>query len=190
MSNKFPQPHCNSYYAATVNEIADYPLLEGANSCDVCIVGGGFTGISSALDLAERGYKVSVIEANHIAWGASGRNGGQVIGGISGENRLNEFHDKDISDLIWEMRWAGNEIIKQRVERYNISCDFKFGCIDVAIKPRHERVLQEAHETLQQHNFPYEFRMVSEDEIWDVLGTKAYKSGLINIWGQRPTSLV
>jgi len=181
MPIQFPQPHCNSYYAATVNKFADYPQLEGANSCNVCIVGGGFTGISSALDLAERGYKVSVIEANCIGWGASGRNGGQLVGGISGEKRLNKFQDKDISDLIWKMRWTGNEIIKQRVEKYNINCDLKFGYIDVAIKPRHERSLQEEYETLQQHNFPYEFRMVPEEEMWNVLGTKVYKSGLINM---------
>ncbi len=181
MSVKFPQPHCNSYYAATVNETADYPILEGAHTCDVCIIGAGFTGISSALDLAERGYKVSVIEANRIAWGASGRNGGQIIGGFSGEERLNKLQDKDISDLIWKMHWAGNEIIKQRVEKYNINCDLKFGYIDVAIKPRHERALQEAYETLQQRSFPYDFRIVPKEEMWDLLGTKIYKSGLINM---------
>ncbi len=79
------------------------------------------------------------------------------------------------------MHWAGNEIVKQRVEKYNINCDLKFGYIDVAIKPRHERALQDAYETLQQHNFPYEFRMVPKEEMWDTLGTKAYKSGLINM---------
>ncbi len=63
MPINIPQSHCNSYYAATVNEIEKYPQLEGAHNCDVCIIGGGFTGISSALELAERGYKVSVIEA-------------------------------------------------------------------------------------------------------------------------------
>jgi len=181
MAAKIIQPHCDSYYAATANQTASYPQLEGAHSCDVCVIGGGFTGISSALELAERGYKVCVIEANLIGWGASGRNGGQLIGGISGEDRLNKFQDKDISDLIWKMHWAGNEIIKQRVEKYNINCDLKFGYIDVAIKPRHERNLEKAYKELEQHSFPYEFRMVSEEEMWDTLGTKAYKSGLINM---------
>lgn len=181
MSNKFPQPHCNSYYAATINDNTDYPVLEGANSSDVCIIGGGFTGVSTALDLAERGYKVTIIEANRISWGASGRNGGQFIGGISGTERLKKFQDKDITDLIWKMNWEGNEIIKQRVEKYNIDCDLEFGYMDVAIKPRHEKSLQEDYENLQQHNFPYELRMVPEEEMGDVLGTKAYKSGLINM---------
>ncbi|MCZ6503809.1 MAG: FAD-binding oxidoreductase [Gammaproteobacteria bacterium] len=74
MSVQFPQPHCNSYYAASANEIPEYPQLEGSHSCDVCIIGGGFTGISSALELSERGYKVIVVEANQVSWGASAVN--------------------------------------------------------------------------------------------------------------------
>ena len=181
MSNQYPQPHCNSYYAATANESPDYPLLEGANSCDVCVVGGGFTGISAALQLAERGYKVSVLEANRIGWGASGRNGGQLMGGISGEKRLKKIQDKDISDLIWNMRWAGHEIIRQRIEKYAINCDLKFGYMDVATKPRHMRDLQEEYEFLQRMDFPHEVRLAPKEEMEEVLGTKAYTGGLINM---------
>ena len=71
-----PQPHTSSYYAATINDVKDFAPLQGEQSADVCVIGAGFTGISTALHLAERGYKVHVIEANKIAWGASGRNGG------------------------------------------------------------------------------------------------------------------
>jgi heterodisulfide reductase subunit A-like polyferredoxin len=72
------QEHPSSYYAATVNEVTGYPQLEDHVRSDVCVIGGGFTGISAALALAERGYKVCVLEANKIGWGASGRNGGQM----------------------------------------------------------------------------------------------------------------
>ena len=85
-----PQPHIGSYYAASANEIPDYSPLRGAQSSDVCVIGAGFTGLSAALHLAERGFKVHVLEANKVAWGASGRNGGQMIGGISGENRISK----------------------------------------------------------------------------------------------------
>ena len=148
MPDHYPQPHCNSYYAATANVTTDYPQLRGASSCDVCIIGAGFTGISAALHLAERGYKVSVLESNRVSWGASGRNGGQLIGGISGEERLKKFVDKDDSELLWKMRWAGHEIIKQRVDKYAIDCDLKFGYMDVAIKARHWRALEEEYESL------------------------------------------
>ena len=71
--------HTHSYYAATVRERTAYPQLEGEQRCDVAIVGAGFTGVSCALQLAERGYKVALVEANRVGWGASGRNGGQLI---------------------------------------------------------------------------------------------------------------
>ena len=74
--------HTNSYYAASKNWQTDYPKLEGDHHCDVAIVGGGFTGVSAALRLIEHGYKVAVVEANRISWGASGRNGGQLIDGF------------------------------------------------------------------------------------------------------------
>ena len=78
------QPHADSYYAATRINAPSYPSLEADIEADVCVVGGGFTGIATALTLAERGYSVVVLEQNRIGWGASGRNGGQVIGGFSG----------------------------------------------------------------------------------------------------------
>lgn len=181
MPGDYPQPHCNSYYAATANATTDYPPLRGASGCDVCIIGAGFTGISAALDLAERGYKVIVLEANKVGWGASGRNGGQLIGGISGEERLRKSRDKDITDLIWSMRWAGHEIIKKRVEKYAIDCDLKFGYMDVAIKSRHWRDLLEEYESLQRPDFPCETRLVPKQEITNVIGTEAYIGGLINM---------
>ena len=72
----------NSYYTASANEVPSYPLLEDNITADVCVVGGGFAGLSSAIELADRGYKVVLLEANHIGFGASGRNGGQLIAGI------------------------------------------------------------------------------------------------------------
>ena len=83
---QYCQPHTNSYYAASANLQVDCGSLKGEKSADVCIVGAGFTGISAALHLAERGYDVTFVEANRVGWGASGRNGGQIIGDISGKS--------------------------------------------------------------------------------------------------------
>ena len=74
--------HTSSYYAATVNCSATFPALKSSETADVCIVGGGFSGVATALELAERGYKVILLEAKRIGWGATGRNGGQLIRGI------------------------------------------------------------------------------------------------------------
>ena len=130
------QEHTGSYYAATVNRVSDYPPLRGAQKADVCVIGAGFTGISTALHLAERGYKVKVVEASKVGWGASGRNGGQIIGGISGEGKIARSMGVDGERLLWDMRWAGHDIIRQRVKSYAIDCDLKWGYLDVAIKSR------------------------------------------------------
>ena len=174
------QPHTQSYYAASVNYSTDYPPLKGATTADVCVIGAGFTGISTALHLAERGYKVHVVEANKVGWGASGRNGGQMIGGISGDARLAAAAGTDGERKLWEMGWAGHEIIRQRVAKYNIDCDLKTGYVDVAIKPRHVRDLEADYEMLQKYNFPHHFAMLSKEETQDLLGTQAYIGALRN----------
>ena len=129
------QEHTRSYYAASVNEITDYPRLEGANTADVCVVGGGFTGVSTALTLAERGYSVAIVEANRVGWGASGRNGGQLIHGISGLEKIRKKHGDGVADVLWDLKWRGNDIIRERVEKYGIQCDLKDGFAEVATKP-------------------------------------------------------
>jgi gamma-glutamylputrescine oxidase len=173
----FAQEHTSSYYAASVNEVTDYPRLKGDMRTDVCIIGAGFTGVATALTLAERGYSVCVLEANRIGWGASGRNGGQMIAGISGANKLVRTHP-ELEPLIWDMSWRGNEIIRDRVERYGINCDLKLGYVDVAIKPRHVRALEKADANLTAHNVPFEHRVLSAAETQDALGTNAYMGAL------------
>jgi gamma-glutamylputrescine oxidase len=176
-----PQTHTGSYYAATVNEVTDYAPLRGAQRADVCVIGAGFTGISTALHLAERGYKVHVIEANKVGWGATGRNGGEIIGGISGEEKIARHLGADGESLLWDMRWAGNDIIRERVQTYGISCDLKWGYLDVAIKSRHIRDQQVEFEALQKHNFPHETKLLSRQETAALIGTDVYIGALMNM---------
>ena len=166
----FAQEHTGSYYAASINHVTDYPRLKEDIRVDVCVVGGGFTGISAALALAERSYKVCVLEANRIGWGASGRNGGQLIGGLSGQQKLVE-KNPGFEDLIWDMSWRGHEIIRERVEKYGIDCDLKHGYVDVALKPRHLSDFEAENKRLAKNGFPYEHRMLSREETSDMLGT-------------------
>ena len=176
-----PAEHVASYYAATANRQTDYPILQGTESADICIVGAGFTGVATALTLAERGYSVAVVEANRIGWGASGRNGGQVIGGITGESKIAARYGDGIADMMWEMRWRGNDIIRDRVEKHAIDCELKSGYIDVALRQRHIEAFHEECEWFERHDFPYEFRLVRQDELPDIIGTSAYIGGLINM---------
>jgi gamma-glutamylputrescine oxidase len=175
------QPHTGSYYAATVNEVTDYAPLRGAQVADVCVIGAGFTGISTALHLAERGYKVHVLEANRVGWGASGRNGGQIIGGIAGADKIARHMGTEGESLLWEMRWAGNDIIRERVRTYDIDCDLKWGYLDVAIKPRHIRAQRIEWEELQKHDFPHKNELLSRQETAALIGTDAYIGALMNM---------
>ena len=170
--------HANSYYAATVNEATDYPPLEGAEEADVCVVGAGFTGISTALTLAERGYSVAVVEANRVGWGASGRNGGQLINGINGLERVRKKHGEGIADLLWELNWRGHDIIHERVEKYGIDCDLKGGFVEAAVKPRQLAYIEETAEEMQRRQFPYEYAVWDRQETRAMLGTEAYVGGL------------
>ena len=79
------QERINNYYTASRNDHTEYPKLSGEHTADVVIVGGGSTGVATAVELAERGKRVALLEANRIGWGASGRNGGQVTGSLSGD---------------------------------------------------------------------------------------------------------
>lgn len=178
---KQPQPHTGSYYAASVNDTSDFAPLTGSVNADVCVIGAGFTGISTALHLAERGYNVHVVEANKVGWGASGRNGGQMIGGIAGEKAMLKHHGPGIAGLIWEMRWAGHEIIRRCIQQYGIRCDLKLGYLDVAIKERHLRDFHEEFDYLEQNKFPHEIQLLSKDETGDLIGTDAYIGALKNM---------
>lgn len=119
----------------------------GDTTSDVCIVGAGFTGIATALTLAERGYSVTVLEQNRVSWGASGRNGGQMIGGMSGEETMLKHWGESYEQTLFEMGYRGHEIIEERVEKYAIDCDLKYGYIDVALKARQVGQLQQWYET-------------------------------------------
>jgi glycine/D-amino acid oxidase-like deaminating enzyme len=178
---KYPQPHTGSYYAATVNDVTNFAPLRGEHTADVCVIGAGFTGISAALHLAERGYNVHVIEANKVGWGASGRNGGQMIGGIAGEKHVAKHHGRDVEDLFAELRWAGHNIIRERVRKYEIQCDLKQGYVDVALKQSHMRDFEADYERLRKAEFPHEVRLLSRDETRAMTGTDTYIGALLNM---------
>jgi gamma-glutamylputrescine oxidase len=175
-----PQSHTSSYYAASANQHIDYEPLKGAVRADVCVIGAGFTGISTALHLAERGFNVHVVEANKVGWGASGRNGGQMIGGISGDSKMASALGVEGERILWDMGWAGHEIIRDRVATYDIDCDLKSGYVDVAIKPRHIRDLETYHRLLEKYDFPHHYQLLSKHETQDLLGTEAYIGALRN----------
>lgn len=173
------QEHTRSYYAATANEVTDYPALEGARRADVCVIGAGFTGVSAALVLAERGYSVALLEANRVGWGASGRNGGQVINGISGLGKIRKRRPDVDEQVFRDLKWRGNDLIRERVAKYDIDCDLKDGFVEVAAKPAHVRYLEECYEERAAMDFPYRYELWDRDTTCDKLGTEAFHGGFV-----------
>jgi gamma-glutamylputrescine oxidase len=111
------------------------------------VVGGGFSGVNTALELAERGFDVVLLEANRISWGASGRNGGQIIGGIGHDpERFVKAIGEDGVRTIYQMGIEARDVIRERIETYDIDCDLKWGYCDVALKPRHMKQFAEWRE--------------------------------------------
>ena len=174
------ETHTASYYAATRTIADSYEPLRDDIDADVCICGGGFSGIATALSLVERGYSVVVLEQNKVCWGASGRNGGQIIAGFSGQNLMRKRLGEEVADTLWDIGYRGNDIIRERVEKYGIECDLKWGYMDVAIKPRHMRACEADYEELQRRGFGDDARLVDGVGMRSLAPTDAYLGGLIN----------
>lgn len=110
--------HTSSYYAASANKYAPFDTLNESISCDVCVVGGGYTGLSSALHLAEAGFDVVVLEASRIGFGASGRNGGQLVNSYSRDiDVIEKSYGMDTARMLGSMMFEGGEIIRERIKR-------------------------------------------------------------------------
>ena len=126
-----------SYYAASANPAPARPALQGDVETDVCIIGAGYTGLSSALFLLENGFKVTVLEAAKVGFGASGRNGGQIVNSYSRDiDVIERTVGPRQAQLMGEMAFEGARIIRDRVARYQIQCDLKDGGVFAAITPK------------------------------------------------------
>jgi gamma-glutamylputrescine oxidase len=124
-----------SYYQATAHAAPDHPALAGDVTADAVVIGGGFTGLSAALELAEAGLKVVVLEAGKIGSGASGRNGGQICTGFSpGQARLESQMSKDDARKCFAIAEEAKRLIEARIARYGIDCGLQWGYLHCAPK--------------------------------------------------------
>lgn len=171
--------HPASYYAATRHRVT-FSELRGEHRADVAVVGGGFTGVSAALHLAERGYDVVLIEANRIGWGASGRNGGQLIDGFVETDKLGKRFGADAERMAWNMGLECRDIVVQRVRHYNIDCDLKFGYIDLAMKRREVHEFERTLSMKRARNYPHEVTLVAREDLYQYVGSDRYIGGLYN----------
>ncbi|MDV9033468.1 FAD-binding oxidoreductase [Pseudomonas sp. RAC1] len=174
----------SSYYSATLNDPVEYPRLEGTVEVDVAIIGGGFTGVATAVELAERGLKVAIVETHRIGWGASGRNGGQVTGSLSGDEAMRTQMRRrlgaEVDDFIWQLRWRGHQIIEQRVARYGIQCDLKHGHLHAAMKPSHLDELRAFEAEAQRRGMGDQVQLLDRRGVSQHLQSPLYLGALKN----------
>jgi gamma-glutamylputrescine oxidase len=138
-----PDPLNDSYYAASANAWETQPALLGEASCDVCVIGGGFTGLSAALACAEKGLSVMLLETETIGYGASGRNGGQLIPGLRWSMReIDAEFGRERSTAIFDLAWSAVARVNDRIAKHAINCDLKSGHLEAAYKPAHFNDMQ------------------------------------------------
>ena len=174
-------PHPKSYYFASANHQTDYPVLQGEEKCDVCVIGGGVTGISSALHLTERGYHVILLEENRIGWGASGRNGGQSIFGYSCEmSKIRSLVGNDDAKKLWDLSLEALQLTKTLIRENDIQCDWADGQMHAAIKPRQHRELELWRAELSA-DYQYEnLEIWTGSKLKSKIDTERYLAGLFD----------
>jgi len=173
--------HIDSYYAATARDVCDFPSLKGEMKVDVCVIGGGYTGLSSALHLAERGYRVVLLEAERVGWGASGRNGGHVgTGQRLDQETLEKKVGKTRARAMWDISVEAVQTVKELVQKHDIECDLKSGILHTAHKAAlRDDFLQEA-EHMHAHYGHKQLRFVDKDEVRRMVGSEKYHCGLLD----------
>ena len=168
----------NSYYEASVSRPPQKPTLQGAVRADVCVIGGGFTGLSCALELARRGQKVVVLESERVGWGASGRNGGQMIYGYSTDDLRAAAKQADVSEkYLFDMSTEAVSLVRQRVSEFNIDCDLRMGYFLAAIHRRHCHWLDERMRKLSE-DYNYHVRVLDATETRERIASRRYCGAL------------
>ncbi|MDQ2091261.1 NAD(P)/FAD-dependent oxidoreductase [Marimonas arenosa] len=126
-----------SWYAATAHEAPHRPMLKGEQRADVAIIGGGFTGLSAALHLAEAGFDVALLDAHRVGFGASGRNGGQLGSGQRLEQtEIERLMGMDDARRLWRLAEDAKDLVKALVARHTIDCDLKPGVAHACFSDR------------------------------------------------------
>lgn len=172
--------HTTSYYAASANDTRMRDPLVGNTHADVCVIGAGFTGLSTALHLAEAGFKVAVLEGSRIGFGASGRNGGQIVHSYSRDMDFIEKHyGTQTATEMGKMAFEGGRIIRRLVEQYNIQCDLKDGGIFAACNSKQMDELEGKKQLWEAHGHT-QLELLSESQLQKHIGSERYSGGLID----------
>ena len=167
-----------SYYQATATPFAPQPRLSGEVSADVCVIGAGYTGLSAALELANAGYKVVVLEAETIGFGASGRNGGQVCTGFSsGQQKIEAQLGPADARHCFALAEESKQLLKERISSHAIDCDLTWGYLHVIPKARQFDGLKEWKAELDELGYT-DTQLLTKPELAEKLSSRRYHGAL------------
>ena len=148
-------------------------------TCDIAIIGGGLTGVSTALSLSEKGLNVCLFEAGSIGDGGSGRNGGQICQGWSTNfEKLLKYIDPKLQKDMWQTGIEGPPLIKDRIEKYNIDCDVQWGYVHTAIHKGHMRELDDYQRRFEQRGYSQLTALPDKSSLFNYICSDAYIGGL------------
>jgi gamma-glutamylputrescine oxidase len=183
-ANDRPGEYPASWYAATANALPPFAPVSGHEKCEICIIGGGFTGLSAALHLAQHGRDVLLLEAHRAGWGASGRNGGQVSGGQRVEqDELEDMLGVEKARTLWDLAGESMDLVLELIGTHGIDCDFRPGVLHADHKPRHVPHTEKLAGKLRQEYACEHVRFVPREELRAMLGTTAYHGGMLDMKG-------
>ena len=176
---KLTEKNIRNYYTESAPAAAPRPALQGDLDCDVAVVGGGIAGCSTALHLAERGYKVALLEGREIGFGASGRSGAQLIFGYAcGQEKIEKLAGREAGRAMWRVTADGLELVREVVARHDIDCELSWGQLHVAVKERQRNDLREECEYLASDYGYDSVRFVDREEVRSLLDTDRYCGAL------------
>ncbi|MGB0865100.1 MAG: NAD(P)/FAD-dependent oxidoreductase [Granulosicoccaceae bacterium] len=171
----------DSYYAASCELLPTRPELAESIECDVCVVGGGYMGLSSALHLAEAGYDVVLLDAHRVGWGASGRNGGQVGSGQRVEQDALEAQlGQEAAQQLWQIGEDSKALVRSLIEHHCIDAEYKPGIIHAELKASAVAESHEYAEHLHKHYGYDQVEPLDRRQICEHLGTEAYHGGSLD----------
>lgn len=177
----FDSSHIDSWYAATAGRVEDRPCLTADEDTDFCIVGGGFLGMSAALELAQAGHKVTLLEGGKVGWAASGRNGGQIIGGWRfSYDKLADTLGAEAAQLFLQMTEEGKSLIYERAQRFNIDAEFRPGYISAAMNSRHQRGIDAWMEEARRWKYPHELKKIEGSDVKSYIDSDRYSALLLD----------
>lgn len=182
-ANDRPGTYPPSWFQSTVPVRAPLPPLEADLSVDVCVIGGGYTGLSSAIHLAECGYDVAVLDAHRVGWGASGRNGGQVGSGQRlGQDVLERNLGHDHARALWSIAEEAKSTVRALIRKYDIRCDYRPGVAGLGQGRESARLARSTLEHLERSYGYDKLEMLDDDSLTELIGSAVFRGGLID-WG-------